>query len=304
MRIHLDTDLGGDADDLCALAMLLGDPGVELTGITTCAEEDGRRADMVRYALRLAGRTDIPVEAGAEATLDPNPGSWGFQDMRYWPDLPAGKQAASGRAAELIAASAAMDATLVAIGPYTNLALLELQRPGALGRAEVVVMGGYLGPLPEGLPDWGPNMDFNVQADRAAARLVFERLNPLIVPLQPCFHVGLLSRHLPVLRAGGPLARLIADQAELHSMDHHMEALSSEFSGLPDGLLNFQWDPVACAAALGWESVMVSHMRLRGVAHEGHVVLRPSDAAPLRRVVADVDAEAFNAEWLARVCRT
>ena len=24
MRIHLDTDLGGDADDACALAMLLG----------------------------------------------------------------------------------------------------------------------------------------------------------------------------------------------------------------------------------------------------------------------------------------
>ena len=33
MRIHLDTDLGGDPDDACALAMLLGWPGVELVGI-------------------------------------------------------------------------------------------------------------------------------------------------------------------------------------------------------------------------------------------------------------------------------
>ncbi len=32
MRIHLDTDLGGDTDDACALAMLLGWPGVELVG--------------------------------------------------------------------------------------------------------------------------------------------------------------------------------------------------------------------------------------------------------------------------------
>ena len=34
MRVHLDTDIGGDVDDLCALAMLLGWPGVEVTGIT------------------------------------------------------------------------------------------------------------------------------------------------------------------------------------------------------------------------------------------------------------------------------
>ena len=30
-KIHLDTDLGGDLDDICALAMLLRWPGVELT---------------------------------------------------------------------------------------------------------------------------------------------------------------------------------------------------------------------------------------------------------------------------------
>jgi inosine-uridine nucleoside N-ribohydrolase len=38
MLIHLDTDLGGDTDDACALAMLLGWPGVELAGVTTVAE--------------------------------------------------------------------------------------------------------------------------------------------------------------------------------------------------------------------------------------------------------------------------
>ena len=38
MPIHLDTDLGGDPDDACALAMLLGWPDVELVGITTTAD--------------------------------------------------------------------------------------------------------------------------------------------------------------------------------------------------------------------------------------------------------------------------
>ena len=31
-KVHLDTDLGGDIDDLCALAMLLRWKDVEITG--------------------------------------------------------------------------------------------------------------------------------------------------------------------------------------------------------------------------------------------------------------------------------
>ena len=38
VRLHLDTDLGGDLDDLFALALLLRWPEIELTGITTTAE--------------------------------------------------------------------------------------------------------------------------------------------------------------------------------------------------------------------------------------------------------------------------
>jgi purine nucleosidase len=45
-RFHLDTDIGGDKDDLCALAMLLGWPGVELVGVTTCSDSGGLRAGL------------------------------------------------------------------------------------------------------------------------------------------------------------------------------------------------------------------------------------------------------------------
>ena len=44
VKLHLDTDIGGDMDDLCALALLLRWPDVALTGITTAAEAAGRRA--------------------------------------------------------------------------------------------------------------------------------------------------------------------------------------------------------------------------------------------------------------------
>jgi purine nucleosidase len=54
-RLHLDTDLGGEIDDLCALAMLLGWPGVGLLAVTTVADDRGRRAGGARYAFDTAG---------------------------------------------------------------------------------------------------------------------------------------------------------------------------------------------------------------------------------------------------------
>ncbi|MGH3086442.1 MAG: hypothetical protein ACRDSJ_03880 [Rubrobacteraceae bacterium] len=52
----LDTDLGGDIDDLCALAMALNWPDAELLALTTVAEHQGKRAGYMKYALELAGR--------------------------------------------------------------------------------------------------------------------------------------------------------------------------------------------------------------------------------------------------------
>ena len=49
MRVHVDTDFGGDPDDACAVAMLLGWPDVEIVGITTnldpCHRFTGLRID-------------------------------------------------------------------------------------------------------------------------------------------------------------------------------------------------------------------------------------------------------------------
>ena len=87
MRLHLDTDLGGDTDDLCALAFLLASPGVEITGITTCLEHGGKRAGYVGYALQLAGRTNIPVAAGADGGLLGLRCPAGLPAERdYWPE--------------------------------------------------------------------------------------------------------------------------------------------------------------------------------------------------------------------------
>lgn len=183
IRIHLDTDIGGDTDDLCALALLLGAPEVELVGITTCADPDGQRPAFVRHALALTGRADIPAASGAFAFLGGMEHAYNPQDGRYWPDLAPAPPTSPGEALDLLQANAASGATVAAIGPYTNLAVLETLRPGAFANANVVLMGGHMGMPAPGLPQWGPGMDYNVQADRVAARIVVSRLNPLIVPV-------------------------------------------------------------------------------------------------------------------------
>jgi purine nucleosidase len=68
IKVHLDTDLGGDIDDLCALAMLLRWPDIVLTGITVVGDTDGIRTGYTRHALALEGRTEIPVAAGPDAS--------------------------------------------------------------------------------------------------------------------------------------------------------------------------------------------------------------------------------------------
>ena len=50
VKIHIDTDAGGDIDDLCALAMVLAWPDAELVGVTTNSDDGGRRAGYARYA--------------------------------------------------------------------------------------------------------------------------------------------------------------------------------------------------------------------------------------------------------------
>src|SRR5206468_5866151 len=143
-----------------ALAMLAGWRDAELVAVTTTIDPGGLRAGCAAHLLRLAGRTDIPVIAGVVKSLTRGETlAPATDDPRYWPPgLPA-RPALPGDALNALHHSIERGATVVAIGPYTNLAVLELMRPGALARATVVVMGGWVDPPVPGPPQWGPQMD-------------------------------------------------------------------------------------------------------------------------------------------------
>lgn len=303
LQVHLDTDFGGDTDDLCALAYLLARRDVKLVGVTTCCENGGKRAGYVRYVLAMAGAGDVRVAAGASGSI----GGWvGISpegpglppEAEFWPEPVPAWNSSAGAALNLLEENASAGATVIGIGTYTNLALLEAARPGLLASTRVVLMGGYTAPPLPGYPQWGADMDWNVQQDMAAARMVWERCCPTIVPLGPTLGTYLRERDLPRLRAAGGVPALIAHQSQQHATLYRMAELGRAHAALPDDLLNFQYDPAACALALGWGGATVELLPVAPGLVDGWLVPRLGAGESRLPVVTALDGEAFNAHWL------
>jgi purine nucleosidase len=302
MRVHIDTDFAGDTDDACAVAMTLGWPEVEVVGITTTADPDGQRAGYLCRFLELAGRLDVPVAAGAGRSLTTRRPMGGLPDHeRYWATAVAARPSPPGVAIDLLAHSIELGAVIVAIGPYTNLALLQQARPGRLDGVPVVAMGGWVEAPAEGLPAWGPEMDWNVQCDTSAAVTVAEAADLTLVTLPVTLHAHLTAAELPRLAASGPLGDLLARQAKAHGEDHNMAELGREHAALPDDLVNFHYDPVACAVAVGWPGAVVEERHLLPVLDAGVLRFEADKAGRATRVVVRLDGEAFANVWITAV---
>lgn len=304
VSVHLDTDIGGDIDDLCALAMLLKWPGAELVGVTTVAESGGRRAGYARYALDLAGRPDIPVAAGAEGARHSLRSPVVFPDeAAYWPEPVAPRLGREGEALALLRRGVEAGATVIAVGPYTNVAMLDRAYPGLMAGAPLTVMGGHVRPIPPGFPSWHNRDDWNVQEDADAARHVFERLRPTVVPMDVTVQTALRRADLPALESAGPLGQLLARQARAFAGEYKNEqTYGRTCSGLPDDVINFQHDPLACAVALGWDGVTVEELPLAFELRDGLLVEREDPAGRPTRVVTAVQGPRFGALWLDVVC--
>ena len=303
-RIHLDTDLGGDPDDVCALAMLLGRPDVEISGITTVIDEGGVRAGMAAYVCALAGRAGIPIAAGAAGSLGGYPQYPGLPDpSRYWPEPIPARPTPAGAAPALLEASIAAGAIIVGIGTYTNLAMLETMKPGILAGANLVLMGGWFGPLDADLPPWGADYDWNVRADTTAARIVFDATEPLCVPVAVTLRVALRHSHLPELETMGELGRLVARQARATAEETNFAALAADHPGIGNDVLNFHHDPLAAAVACDWTGVSIEERRVRPQFDDGNLSFVNDPAGRPVRVVTSVDAPTFEREFLACVAR-
>jgi purine nucleosidase len=300
-KLHLDTDLGGDIDDLCALAMLCNWPGLELSAVTTNQDDGGIRAGYVRYALKLAGKQSIPVAAGADPSLNCYRIYPRLPDAdRYWPEPIPAAPGPLEQALDLLEEGIKNGAIIVGIGAYTNLALLERRNPGCLQRANLYLMGGYVFPPRQEFPQWDYTMDWNMQIDAHSTLLVLERANPTLVPMTITIETWLRRADLPALLQAGLLGQLIARQAEAWAVDHQMETrFGQTCSGLPKDTINFQHDPLACAVALGWkDGVEIEEIPLVSEIRGGWLRQRVDPAGKPTRVVTRADGAKFADFWV------
>ena len=217
-RIILDCDPG--RDDALAIAMALASPEeIELLGITAVAgnvplEVTFRNA---RFVCELCGFPETSVHAGADRPLVRDPvtatrhhGESGLEGVEVdMPLAPVGERGAVAFLAEALRAAGDGELTLVAVGPFTNVALLAREHPDLLAKArEIVVMGG----ASTAGGNVTPAAEFNVYADPHAAAAVFECGRPLTVHGLDVTHQVLAApRHAERLaRAGGEAARRLA----------------------------------------------------------------------------------------------
>jgi purine nucleosidase len=305
-KIHLDTDIGGDMDDLCALAMLLKWPDLEITGVTTVSDEQGRRAGYVHYVLSLMDRTDIPFAAGA----DVSGGYYRYElgnppEEENWPEPIPPLPGSQDEAVSLLKQSIEQGAVVVGIGPYTNLMLLEQKYPGILKQTNLFLMGGHVFDIPAGYPQWNNEMDYNIQVDVPSAHYVLEHANPTLIPITVTCQTALRRAYLPELAQAGRLGKLIVQQAELFARSEHNEQNYGETCpGLPRDIINFQHDPLACAIALGWhEGVEIGTIPLRFEERDSWLYEIPDGTGAPTRLVTKIDGNAFNEYWLSILCR-
>jgi len=308
LKIHLDTDIGGDVDDICALAYLLRLDDVELVGLTTSAEEDGRRAGYARHVLDLAGFPDVPVKAGANvADHNCRYDKLGYPDeLENWGMKIPPRPNPLDDALDLLKASIDEGARIVVIGPLTNLRLLDERYPGILQDADIYLMGGYIYEIPTGYPQWGNSDDWNLQLDVTSAKHVFIHCTPTIIPMTVTVQTFITRAHLTCLEQEDTLAHLLARQLRYFpsAEDNDMTAdFGLSYDKLPDDFINFQHDPLACAVAVGYrDGIHIDTLKLSFDVEAGYLHEHITDDGKPIDVVTHVDGATFAKHWLDTVC--
>lgn len=178
--VLLDTDIGDDIDDALALLMLLKMKELTLVGVTTVFANTPLRARLARKILHLGGAPEIPVYAGLGDAL-------GYtvdkerSFVQYTPDIEADDCVPNNRdvhngqeAVDFILQCAKVygeELTILAIGPYTNVAAAWQRDPETMKKAgAVVLMGGCF---------YEQFVEYNVAMDPEAADVLIHSELPI-----------------------------------------------------------------------------------------------------------------------------
>jgi inosine-uridine nucleoside N-ribohydrolase len=244
-RLIIDTDPG--IDDAIALYLALASPELDIAGLTTVFGNVDV-AVATRNAVTLldiAGRADIPVARGAAAPLampylGAIPHIHGHDGLGDGGRLPEPSRGPVDVPAAEFLCREAPGATILAVGPLTNLALALRLRPDLDTLVDrVVVMGGNaLGP-----GNATPAAEANIMNDPEAADVVFGARWPVTMVGLDVTHQALLSGAAitELTSADSPTARLLGQAIPLY------QRFFADANGL-DGI--YLHDPSAVAYLL------------------------------------------------------
>jgi purine nucleosidase len=318
-----DTD--GGVDDYAALWYGLVSPALDVVAVTTVAGvlTATETARNVAKVLDAAGRRDVPFAVGAEAQLGPTPdlpsprlmhgddglGNAGPPDV----DLAPLDEDAAGLIVRLCRERPG-ELTLVAVGPFTNVALALRREPRLTELVrELVIMGGAARPPGNA----GPFAEFNVAFDAVAANemaVASWATTPRMVGLDVTLVATMTDAEFAVLGARRtPQATFMARPFELYRAMSEIESeegcashdtLTMIAVARPD-LLSYEELPMCVDTAGGaaWGASVVD-FRARWM-HEGRIPEELLDVARAQfftgkgrwRVALGADVPAIRAEF-------
>lgn len=175
--IILDCDPGHD--DAMAILLALGNPSIDLLGVTTVGGNQSleKVTYNARSVLQMAHATHVPVHAGCDRPMI-RPlevaasvhGETGLDGVTLpEPTRPLDEGHAVNWIIDTIMSHEPGTITLVPTGPLTNIAMAVRLEPRIVERVkEVVLMGGgyHVG-------NWSAVAEFNIKVDPEAAHVVF-----------------------------------------------------------------------------------------------------------------------------------
>src|SRR6266852_4793176 len=226
-RVIIDTDPG--VDDALALLLAMRSPELKIEAITPVAGNVPLELTLPN-ALRLveiAGRTDIPVAAGARTPLVRRlvtatyaHGENGLGGAVF-PE-PTTKPVAEPAAEYIrrIVRKYPREVTLITLGPLTNIATALSSDPELAGMVRGLTMMG--GSLSGG--NITPAAEFNIYVDPEAARIVFQSGIPItMVGLDVTRKTSLTEEHVRVLEAAQNPVSQAAAKIGRNAINHNRE---------------------------------------------------------------------------------
>jgi inosine-uridine nucleoside N-ribohydrolase len=302
--VVIDTDMGND--DWMAILYLLNRPDVEVKAITVSGTGLAHCEPGTRNALRLlalAEHNAVPVACGRETPLV---GDHAFPDeWRVGADnlsglrLPEGPGDVSEKgAAELLletVGASSGKATLLALGPLTNVAEAVQRSPSLTSNLEMVyIMGGAVD-VPGNIASVGVGIDndvaeWNIYVDPRAANIVLESGAPVtLVPLDATNHV--------------PVDRAFYQRIEKNRASPEVEFIFSVLTQLGESIDAggyYLWDAMAAAILTDETLASFETRNLSVVEGEGPESgrTRVTPGGPGVRVVLSADGPRFEQVFL------